>query len=67
MDIFKPIQLFADLVTYQWFRIIPHSYLGDTINFFVYDTIKIGLLLIVINYLWLLPVTTFPWRKYGIF
>lgn len=50
MDIFKPVQLFANLVTYQWFRIPQHSYWGDTLNFFIYDVIKIGLLLVVINY-----------------
>ncbi len=49
MDIFKPIQIFADIVTYNWFN-ITNQYWGDAINFFIYDTIKIGLLLIVINY-----------------
>jgi uncharacterized membrane protein YraQ (UPF0718 family) len=63
MDIFKPIQLFADLVTYQWFRIIPHSYWGDAINFFIYDTIKIGLLLIVINYFMAFIRYYFPMEK----
>lgn len=63
MDIFKPIQLFSDLVTYQWFRILPHSYLGDTINFFIYDTIKIGLLLIVINYFMAFTRYYFPMEK----
>ncbi|PJB87971.1 permease [Candidatus Roizmanbacteria bacterium CG_4_9_14_0_8_um_filter_34_12] len=60
---FKPIQLFADLVTYQWFRIIPHSYWGDAINFFIYDTIKIGLLLIVINYFMAFTRYYFPMEK----
>lgn len=63
MDIFKPIQLFADLVTYQWFRIVPHSYWGDTINFFIYDTIKIGLLLIIINYFMAFTRYYFPMEK----
>ena len=63
MDIFKPIQLFADLATYQWFRIIPHSYWDDAINFFIYDTIKIGLLLIVINYFMALTRYYFPMEK----
>lgn len=63
MDIFKPIQLFSALVTYQWFRILPHSYLGDTINFFIYDTIKIGLLLIVINYFMAFTRYYFPMEK----
>ncbi len=60
MDIFKPVQLFADVVTYQWLHIIPHSYWGDTVNFFIYDTIKIGLLLIVINYVMAITRYYFP-------
>jgi uncharacterized protein len=63
MDIFKPIQLFADIITYQWFRIIPHSYWGDTINFFIYDVIKIGLLLVVINYFMSVVRYYFPMEK----
>lgn len=63
MDIFKPIQLLADLVTYSWLRIVPHSYWGDTINFFIYDCIKIGLLLVVINYFMAITRYYFPMEK----
>src|SRR3990167_45927 len=63
MDIFKPIQFFADIVTYQWIRIIPHSYWGDTVNFFIYDVIKIGLLLVVINYVMAITRYYFPMEK----
>jgi hypothetical protein len=63
MDIFKPVQLFADLITYSWFGIVPHSYLGDTINFFIYDVIKIGLLLLVINYFMAIVRFYFPMEK----
>jgi uncharacterized membrane protein YraQ (UPF0718 family) len=63
MDIFKPIQLFADLATYKWFGIVPHSYLGDTLNFFIYDVIKIGLLLVVINYVMAITRYYFPMEK----
>lgn len=63
MDIFYPIHFVSDLVTYQWFHIIPHSYWGDTINFFIYDTIKIGLLLIVINYIMAITRYYFPMEK----
>ena len=63
MDIFRPIQLFADLATYQWLRILPHSYLGDTVNFFIYDVIKIGLLLVVINYFMAVTRYYFPMEK----
>lgn len=63
MDIFGPIQLFADLVTYKWLGIIPYSYWGDAINFFIYDTIKIGLLLVVINYVMAVTRYYFPVEK----
>ncbi len=39
MDIFYPIQLLANAITDN-----------SALNFFIYDTIKIGLLLVVINY-----------------
>lgn len=63
MDIFKPIEVFADLFTYQWLQIVPHSYWGDAIHFFVYDSIKIGLLLIVINYVMAIIRYYFPMEK----
>lgn len=63
MDIFRPIQLFADLATYQWLQILPHSYLGDTVNFFIYDVIKIGLLMVVINYIVTITGYYFPMEK----
>lgn len=63
MDIFKPIQLFTDFVTYHWFHILPHSYLGDTVNFFIYDSIKIGILLVVINYVMAITRYYFPMEK----
>ena len=63
MDIFRPIQLFADLVTYSWFGITPKTYLGDAVNFFIYDAIKIGFLLIVINYIMAITRYYFPMEK----
>lgn len=62
MDIFKPIQIFSDFITYNLFG-ITNKYWGDTINFFVYDTIKIGLLLIVINYIMAITRYYFPLEK----
>ena len=47
---FEPIQSFADLATYAWLGLARDSYLGAAINFFIYDVIKIGLLLVGINY-----------------
>jgi len=51
MDIFYPIQLLANTVTSNWFNLAKESYFGSALNFFIYDTIKIGILLIFINYL----------------
>lgn len=63
MDIFQPIQWFSDKVTYQLLRIAPHSYLGDTINFFIYDVIKIGILMVLINYFMAIVRFYFPMEK----
>jgi len=49
MDIFSPIRGFADAVTFSGLNIARGTYWGDSVNFFIYDTIKIGLLLVVIN------------------
>jgi hypothetical protein len=51
MDIFAPVQLFAKIVTFNWLGITPDTYLADAVNFFIYDVIKIGFLLVVINYI----------------
>lgn len=48
MNIFYPVQLFADWLTYSGFGIIPETLLANAINFFIFDTIKILLLLVVI-------------------
>lgn len=63
MDIFQPIQSFADRVTYDLLRIDPNSYWGDTVNFFIYDVIKIGLLLVVINFVMAITRYYFPMEK----
>jgi hypothetical protein len=51
MDIFHPVQLLADFVSGDIFNLAKDSYTGSAINFFVYDSIKISVLLIVINYI----------------
>jgi hypothetical protein len=48
MDIFAPIQWFADWLVYSVFNIVKGTPLGNTVNFFIYDSIKIILLLAVI-------------------
>lgn len=49
MDIFYPLQKFADWLVYNVFNLESTSRLGGSINFFVYDSLKIFLLLFVIT------------------
>lgn len=60
MDIFQPIQAFADLATYNLLDLGPTSYLGKALNFFIYDVIKIGLLLVLINFFMAMVRYYFP-------
>ena len=50
MDIFKPIELLSNFAVYNVFKIKPHSHLGDSLQFFIYDTIKIFILLLLISF-----------------
>jgi uncharacterized protein len=63
MDIFYPVQLFADLVTSGWLKLDKVTYLGSAVNFFIYDSIKIGILLVVINYIMAITRYYFPMEK----
>lgn len=63
MDVFAPIQFFADTATYSWLGLGRSSYLGDAVFFFIYDTIKIGLLLVIINYIMAMTRYYFPMEK----
>jgi len=45
---FYPIQLFANLLTYNLFNLKRGSLAGEAVNFFIFDTIKIFILLAVI-------------------
>ncbi len=45
---FYPVQLLANWLTYIILGIIPRTLLGDVVNFFIFDTIKIFILLSVI-------------------
>jgi hypothetical protein len=51
MSIFYPVQLLADWLTYSVFHIIPKTTLAGAVNFFIFDTIKILILLIVIIFI----------------
>lgn len=51
MDIFYPIQFISEIISYKLIGLTQGSFWGSAVNFFIYDTIKIGLLLLFINYL----------------
>ncbi|MFA5095340.1 MAG: permease [Candidatus Paceibacterota bacterium] len=48
MSIFYPIQLLSDWLTYSIFAVAPKTLLAETVGFFIYDTIKIFILLAII-------------------
>jgi uncharacterized membrane protein YraQ (UPF0718 family) len=47
---FTPVQMFADWLIYNVFGIAKDSSLGSALNFFVFDSIKIFILLLLIIY-----------------
>jgi uncharacterized protein len=47
---FTPVQFFADWLIYNAFGIAKGSKLGNALNFFIFDTIKIFILLLIIIY-----------------
>lgn len=57
------IKLFADWLTYTIFNLAPKTLLYDAVNFFVYDTIKIFILLILIIFSVSLIRSFFPTEK----
>lgn len=63
MDIFYPVQLLANIITNNCLSLVKDSPLGSALNFFIYDTIKIGILLVVINYLMAITRYYFPINK----
>lgn len=48
MDIFYPVQVLADWLSYSLFQLAKTSVIGSAVNFFIFDSIKIFLLLAVI-------------------
>ena len=57
------IKAFADWLTYTVFKMTAGSHLADAVNFFVYDTIKIILMLTVIIYIVSIIRSFFPPEK----
>lgn len=51
MDIFYPIKIFADWISYSVFGLAEKTIFGEAINFFIYDAIKIFILLSAIIFI----------------
>ncbi len=60
---FDWIQKFADWLVYHVLGIASHSKLGDTVNFFIFDTIKIFILLFGVTLLMGIINSYFPIEK----
>jgi len=57
------IKIFADWLTYTIFNITPKTLVAETVNFFIYDTIKIFLLLITVIFIVSVIRSYFPPEK----
>lgn len=57
------LQGFADVLVYQWMGLVPGSMLGEALNFFVYDSLKIFIMLTVIIFVVSMLRTYFPPEK----
>ncbi|WP_333871541.1 permease [Desulforamulus putei] len=57
------LQSFADLVVYNWLGLKPKTHLADSLNFFIYDTIKVMLLLATIIFVVSIIRSFFPPEK----
>jgi len=51
VDIFYPFQWIADKLTYNLFNLVQGSHLADSINFIIYDVLKIFFLLILMIFI----------------
>ena len=57
------LQGFADVLVYHWLGLVPGSMLGEALNFFVYDSLKIFIMLTVIIFAVSMLRTYFPPEK----
>jgi len=60
---FTPVQIFADWLIYNVFGIAKDSSIGSALNFFVFDSIKIFILLLIIIYVITFIRSFFPPEK----
>jgi len=63
MNIFYPLQWLADLLTYRLFGIAGGSLLANAVNFFIFDTAKIIILLAIIIFAVSIVRSYFPPEK----
>ncbi len=64
---FYPLQLLADWLTYSVFGINPQTLLASSVNFFIFDTLKIFVLLFVIIFVVSFIRTYLPPEKVRLF
>lgn len=64
---FYPLQIFADWLTYSVFNIAPETLLASAVDFFIFDTLKIFILLFVIIFLVSFVRTYLPPEKVRLF
>ena len=50
MDVFAPLQWLADWLVYGVFSVERGTKLGESLDFFLYDSLKIVIMLLVVNY-----------------
>lgn len=63
MDIFYPVQILADFITYNLFSLQTGTHLAWSFHFFIYDTIKIVILLLLITQVMSFINVIFPVEK----
>jgi uncharacterized membrane protein YraQ (UPF0718 family) len=63
MNIFYPIEVFAEWITVVVFQILPETRLAEVVSYFIFDTIKILLLLFVIIFAVSIIRSFFPPEK----
>jgi len=64
---FYPLQVLADWLTYVVFGIVPETLLASAVNFFIFDTLKIIILLLVIIFVVSFIRTYLPPEKVRLF
>ncbi|MBT3539258.1 permease [Candidatus Parcubacteria bacterium] len=67
MSLFTPLQSISDYLTYDLFNIAHETALAHTVNFFIYDILKIFILLIVVTHLMSLVRHYLPTEKFRAF